>query len=127
MSANDSGALPVAVQQEVRDAVLEAILAWRDGRPVAIGQPTPELLVEMLTVSMGEPVPPEYGEMISAQLGARNASAPSPPDVPAGFEVLIVGAGVAGLCVAVHLQRAGIPFSVVEKNATVGGTWWENR
>src|SRR5690606_6158554 len=28
---------------------------------------------------------------------------------------------------AVHLKAAGIPFVLVEKNADVGGTWYENR
>ena len=39
----------------------------------------------------------------------------------------MIGAGASGLCAAYNLQRAGIPFHIVEKNATVGGTWWENR
>src|SRR3954469_23211514 len=127
MGDNDSGGLPEAIQQEVRDAALEAIAAWRDGRPVAIPTPSPAMLTEMLAVAMGEAVPDEYGEMIGAQIGMTEAPAPTPIDVPDGFEVLIVGAGVAGICAAIHLSRAGIPFSVIEKNDTVGGTWWENR
>ena len=127
MGDNDSGGLPEALQREVRDAALEAILAWRDGRPVAIPTPPPPMLVEMLAVAMGEPVPDEYGEMIGTQIALIDAPEREPVDVPGGFEVLIVGAGVAGICAAINLQRAGIPFSVVEKNGTVGGTWWENR
>ena len=45
MGDNDTGGLPDAVQQEIRDAALEAILAWRDGRPVAIPTPSPAMLV----------------------------------------------------------------------------------
>ena len=26
----------------------------------------------------------------------------------------------------IRLKEAGIPFTIVEKNAGVGGTWWEN-
>ncbi|WP_298508383.1 NAD(P)/FAD-dependent oxidoreductase, partial [uncultured Nocardioides sp.] len=36
-------------------------------------------------------------------------------------------AGMGGLNAAVHLRRLGIPFRVVERNAEVGGTWFENR
>ncbi len=128
MGDNDSGGLPEAVQAEVRDAALEAVLAWRDGRPVAIPTPAPAMLVEMMAVAMGEKVPEEYGEMIAAQTRAhRHRRRPNRSTCPEGFEVLVVGAGVAGICAAINLQRNGIPFTVIEKNSTVGGTWWENR
>jgi 4-hydroxyacetophenone monooxygenase len=31
------------------------------------------------------------------------------------------------LCAAVNLQRAGIPFTTLEKSATLGGIWRDNR
>lgn len=127
MSDNDTGGLPEATQREVRDAALEAILAWRAGRPVAIPEPSSELLVEMLSCAMGEPVPTEYGSMIAAQLGTAPLLPEAPISVPEGFEVLIIGAGVSGICTAVNLQKAGIPFTILEKHTHVGGVWWENR
>jgi 4-hydroxyacetophenone monooxygenase len=45
----------------------------------------------------------------------------------ADFSVVVIGAGMGGLNAAVHLKRAGIPFIVLEKNSSVGGTWYENR
>jgi 4-hydroxyacetophenone monooxygenase len=51
----------------------------------------------------------------------------APIEVPTGFSVLVIGAGMGGLNVAVHLERAGVDFTVVEKNPGVGGTWFENR
>ena len=33
---------------------------------------------------------------------------------------------MSGLLVAHRLQQAGIPFVILEKNADVGGTWYEN-
>ncbi len=36
-------------------------------------------------------------------------------------EVLIVGGGLAGLCCARHLHRAGISFQIVEASDSVGG------
>jgi 4-hydroxyacetophenone monooxygenase len=50
-----------------------------------------------------------------------------PVEAPEGFSVLVIGAGMGGINVAVHLLRAGIDFTVVEKNSGVGGTWFENR
>ena len=42
--------------------------------------------------------------------------------------VVIVGAGPGGLCMGVHLKRAGIEdFVILEKSGGVGGTWNHNR
>lgn len=43
------------------------------------------------------------------------------------FKVAVVGAGMSGLNAAVMLKRAGLQYRVFEKNAGVGGTWYENR
>jgi len=41
--------------------------------------------------------------------------------------VLIIGAGVGGLCMAIQLKRAGFAnFAVLEKADGVGGTWHDN-
>jgi cation diffusion facilitator CzcD-associated flavoprotein CzcO len=43
-------------------------------------------------------------------------------------EVLILGAGMSGLCTGVQLKRAGIDdFVILEKSPGLGGTWWDNR
>ena len=123
---NDSGGLPEDVQKEVREASLKAILDWRAGKPTAIPDPDPDLLVKMLSISMGEPVPEEYGEMTKAQLGLRPVEE-EPVKVPDGFRALVIGAGASGMCMAVHLKEAGIPFEMIERNAEVGGVWLENR
>ena len=127
MGDNDTGGLTEAHQQEVREAALEAILAWRAGRPVAMPDPSPEMLVRMLSISMAEQVPAEYGEFTAAQLGQTKFLDHEPYSLPEGFRVLIIGAGVSGLCAAINLQMAGVPFEVIERNSTVGGVWWENR
>ena len=42
--------------------------------------------------------------------------------------VLILGAGVSGLCMAIQLRKAGITsFTILEKDDHVGGTWYENQ
>ena len=47
-------------------------------------------------------------------------------DDRAAFPVVVIGCGQSGLLAGIRLQEAGIPFTIVEKNAGVGGTWWEN-
>ena len=41
---NDTGGLAAEHQQEVRESALEAILAWREGRPVALPEPALSLI-----------------------------------------------------------------------------------
>jgi 4-hydroxyacetophenone monooxygenase len=125
---NPTGGLPEAVQEEVRGAALEALLAWRRGAPVAMPEPSDEMLVRMLSVSMGEEVSPEYGPMMAWELGlGRVSDGKAPPVPPQGFDVLVIGAGASGIAAAVKLEDAGLPYTVVEQADRVGGTWLENR
>src|SRR4051812_46685345 len=68
MNDNETGGLPEPIQTEVRKAALDAILAWRAGRPVAIPEPSAELRLKMLSWAMAEEVPTEYDCLIAADL-----------------------------------------------------------
>ncbi len=75
-----------------------------------------------------EPVPPEYVPMLleEMELDGRDARR-GPRATPADdFPVVVIGCGESGLLAGIRLNEAGIPFTIVEKNAGVGGTWWEN-
>ncbi len=50
-------------------------------------------------------------------------------DEPRPLKVIYVGAGVSGLCAAILFRRyvPNIELEIYEKNADVGGTWFENR
>ena len=127
---NDSGGLPDDVQEEVRSAAAEAIRQWKAGRAPSLPNPSCEDLVTMLEKSVGEEISSSYGPMIASWLGIdpdfaldqRHRYTPRND-----FRVLVIGAGVAGICAAVRLQAAGIPYVVIEKNTEAGGTWFENR
>jgi 4-hydroxyacetophenone monooxygenase len=129
---HDDGGLPEPVQAQIREAAVGAVQAYLDGAPVAIPDPSEELLVRMLSVSMGETIPPEYGPMLRHVLGLvpeREASttrreAPVPPP---DYRAVIVGAGASGMAMAVELDKAGIEYTIIEKADAVGGTWWHNR
>ncbi len=42
-------------------------------------------------------------------------------------DVVIMGAGMSGICMAIQLQRAGMHnFVILEKQPGLGGTWWDN-
>ena len=49
------------------------------------------------------------------------------PPTTSEHQVVILGAGMSGLCMAIGLQRAGLhDFVIVEKQPGLGGTWWDN-
>ncbi|MCU1374219.1 MAG: NAD(P)/FAD-dependent oxidoreductase, partial [Actinomycetia bacterium] len=126
---NDDGGLPEAVQEEIRHAALHAITGWFDAGSPPIKTPDEDVLVHMLSVAMGEAVAPEYGGMIAA--GFDPVMVPeraiAQAEVPPGFRVVIIGAGVSGICMAVKLQAVGIDYVILDKNPNLGGTWLENR
>ncbi|WP_349358926.1 FAD-dependent oxidoreductase [Stappia sp.] len=124
---NDDGGLPEDIQTEIRDAAETAIFDWLDGKPLAVPAPSHETLARILSVSMSEPVPESYGEVIASDLGLTAHRLT--PDVawPEGTRVLVIGAGVSGICAGVNLKRMGVDFEIIEKNEEFGGTWWENR
>src|SRR6266853_6137054 len=127
MNDNDTGGLPESTQAKIRNAALEAILAWRAGRPVAIPEPSPELRCKMLACAVAEEVPAEYDPLIAADLPLAQNDITEKLSVPDGFKALIIGAGVSGLCAAIRFQQAGIPFTILEKSSRLGGIWRDNR
>ena len=48
-------------------------------------------------------------------------------NTPIAHEVVILGAGMSGLCAGVKLKAAGIhDFVILEQQDGLGGTWWDN-
>ena len=113
----------------VRKIALEVIAGYRDRgcpEPEPIG---PELLQEMMQWLVCEPVPSEYVPMLleEMELDGRDSRAARSTRKPADdFPVVVIGCGESGLLAGIRLKEAGIPFTIVEKNAGVGGTWWQN-
>jgi len=128
---HDSGGLPEAIQEEIREAAVEAIRALQDGVPPAIETPSPELMTRMMSVYMGEEVGHEYGPMLAGELARRIA-----PDAaeleservapPQDFKVIVIGAGVAGIVAAHQLGEMGVDYEILEKQPAAGGNWWQN-
>jgi len=124
---NDSGGFPAELQTAIRAEAVELIEALQAGRLEAAPHPSPERVAEMLETSLGERLPEGCGPLLAEELGIldRHVEIPDPPS-GAEFHVLVIGAGVSGLLAAIELRRAGISFTVLEKDDTVGGTWYEN-
>lgn len=128
LSDHDTGGLPEAVQAEIREVAEQAVRDWSQSTPPVLAHPSAERFQHMLSVCVAEDVPAEYARLMLFEMGFDPYAPPALP-APVGddAEVLIVGAGVSGLALAVRLDQAGIPYTIVEKNDDVGGTWLENR
>ena len=91
----------------------------------------PAMLQQMMDWIAAAEVPGEYVPMMLEEMGLdgddpREDELRSDDAARAGFPVIVIGAGQSGLLAAIRLKQAGIPFTVIEKNPGVGGTWWEN-
>lgn len=54
------------------------------------------------------------------ELHARGGQHEGPPD---RFDILVIGAGQAGLSVGYHLKQRGVRFAIVDESARVGDAW----
>ena len=121
--------VPREIQDEIRAAVLKL---FANGEPdPAITDPGDELMLRMMRACLGENVAPEYAPLMREEMGfvPRDARWKTPPPAERlqRDHVLIVGAGVCAIALGVGLGRLGIPYTIVEKNAELGGTWYINR
>ncbi len=134
MMGGFQGGLSDADQAAVRTLAQQALKDYRDRGCTLPKQPDAALVQEMMNFMVGERVGDEYVPMMQEELALDGNDSRAPRwtrEVPAAtrekFHVLVVGAGMSGLLQALRLKEAGIPFTVVEKNDSVGGTWYENQ
>ncbi|MGV0833988.1 flavin-containing monooxygenase [Mycolicibacterium thermoresistibile] len=124
MDDNDTGGFSPEVAAEIRRATIDAVEAYEAGRAPAVPAPVGNELVELLELANGETVPVEYADMAAEDLGFE---VPEPRVAPPNdLNVVIIGAGISGMLAAIKLREAGIDHIVLEKNADVGGSWYEN-
>ena len=119
-------------QQSVRDMAKAAMLAHMAGKKLP---PPPDFATirRMMDFIAGAEIPERYVPFLKEELGIAVEDTRDPKwDTPklksaaAKMKVVIIGAGLSGLLSAIRLQQAGVKFVIVEKNADVGGTWYEN-
>lgn len=128
------GGLAVAESRRVRAMALAALKQYRDRGCTLPPPPSAAVVHEMMSFIAGERVSDDNVPLMLEELAldGRDLRTPQwhkpvPESVRSKFHVLVIGAGMSGLLQGLRLQEAGIPFSIVEKNDSVGGTWYENR
>jgi 4-hydroxyacetophenone monooxygenase len=124
----DAG-LPASIQREIRAAIVDL---FKSGDPTPIlTDPGNDLILKMMRACLGENVAPEYAALMREEMAfvpreVRWRKRPSDAAL-AQQHVLIVGAGVCAIALGVALGHLDIPYTIVEKNAELGGTWYINR
>jgi len=115
----------------VRRMALDVIREYRDRGCTPAPLPSPEGIREMMSWLVCEEVPPEYVPMLLEEMeldgaDARHVPLRADPAARSALPVVVIGCGQSGLLAGVRLAEAGIPYTIFEKNADVGGTWYEN-
>jgi len=118
----------------VRAQALQVIKTFRDGGCQLPPPPDRDTIHRMMNFFVAQEVPEEYLPMMleEMELDGRdqrsdNWGSEVPQQQREQHKVLVIGGGMSGVLAAVRLQEAGLPFVVIEKNSSVGGTWFENR
>jgi len=113
-----------------RAVALPVITDYRDR-----GCPEPKplslaLIREMMDWAACEHVTDDYLPLILEEIDLDGVDPRRPAalstESAAANPVLVVGCGESGILAGIRLKQANIPFTIVEKNAGPGGTWWEN-
>jgi 4-hydroxyacetophenone monooxygenase len=119
----------MAAMRSHAKAVISAYLA-SGGKPI---EPDSETMVKMMDFVAGAEIPSHYKEFLFDEMSDPGQSSKDPrwetaeaKERAAGLNVVIIGAGMSGLLTGIRLHQAGIPFTILEKNQDVGGTWLEN-
>lgn len=124
---HDSGGLDLEQQERTRVEAFGVLTRWRDGTLDRAPTVTPDQLVGWMSASLGDTLPPDYGGLLGEEMGIYPRSAMSTESAKRdGLHTVIIGAGLSGLCLAIRLEQAGTPYTIIEKNPDVGGTWYEN-
>jgi 4-hydroxyacetophenone monooxygenase len=125
--------VPQDLQAELRAKVITTLKDYAQTARVLPPAPDVATLQRMCDAAVGQHVPSEYMPMVLEELNFDGTDAksvrwrkPVSQVTLDRYHVLVIGLGYSGLAMAIKLKEAGIPFTVIEKNDDVGGTWYEN-
>lgn len=129
-----SETIPAELKQEIRSRLHAVLTAFVAGDGELPPLPPDALIGAMMSAGVGEDVPHRYTTMMLEEMALEGRDLRGiewhrrpDDDTLSKFHVVVIGAGMSGLCAAIRLQQAGFRFTVLEKNDDVGGTWYENR
>ncbi|MGB9224897.1 NAD(P)-binding protein, partial [Mycobacterium sp.] len=113
-----------------RAAALTVLTEYRDRGCPEPAPLSPDLIREMLDWAACEHVSDDYLPLVMEEMDLDGVDPRRPVALPADsageLPVVVIGCGESGILAGIRLKQANIPFTIVEKNAGPGGTWWEN-
>jgi 4-hydroxyacetophenone monooxygenase len=130
---DNQGGLALEDQRRVRLDAFDVLRSYFSGKLVP--SPLDDATIQfMMNFVAGADIPNHYLPMMLEELGSaegdvRRVDWGTSAAARQGrkLHVIVVGAGMSGLLMALRLHQAGISFEIIEKNSDVGGTWLENR
>ncbi len=115
-------------RERARELALAAFAAYRGGADLA--PPPEDAIAATMHRIAGQDIPGFQMPMLREELNLFGEDTRrveiNTGDMPADFRVVIIGSGMSGILTAIRLKQEGIPFTLLEKNADIGGTWYEN-
>jgi 4-hydroxyacetophenone monooxygenase len=85
-----------------------------------------DLFARLLPIALGAPVDDEQVDLLLEQGGFQRSqpTLPRAVPIPDSVEIAIIGAGIAGISVALAAAAEGVRYTLFDRNAEVGGTWY---
>ncbi|WIM86234.1 NAD(P)/FAD-dependent oxidoreductase [Candidatus Mycobacterium wuenschmannii] len=83
-----------------------------------------EFFTRLLPIALGSAVDDEQVDLLLEQGGFQLSQPVLPRTAPITVDLAIVGAGIAGISVALTAADAGVRYTIFDRNPEVGGTWY---
>ncbi|OKO83022.1 NAD(P)/FAD-dependent oxidoreductase [Bradyrhizobium sp. AS23.2] len=125
--------IPDELKKNIRERLVATLIeSAKSNRPLVRGL-SDAALKKIMCVGAGQEIPDEYLPLMAEELRLNDEDHRAlqwrrdPRELPReDFKVVVIGAGLSGICAGMRLKEAGIPFDILEKNDELGGTWYEN-
>ena len=132
LSQGDTG-VPEAEQKKFLAEAKATLVEWFGRGDGKTHHPSLATLRRMMSFVAGAEIPEGYADFLGDELSLAETNTKTPvweaPGLKAGaakMHVLVIGAGMSGLLTGIRLSQAGVSYEILDKNADVGGTWFEN-
>ncbi|MEL0014093.1 MAG: NAD(P)/FAD-dependent oxidoreductase [Rhodospirillales bacterium] len=125
--------IPEELATRIRTRLAEVLREIASGNREVAPPPSGERLHRLMNVGVGMEMPSSYVPMMieEMQFDDRDPRTvewrKAKPDGLENFKIVIVGAGLSGLGLAIKLKEAGYNFTIYDRADAVGGTWYVNR